>query len=104
MEVKTPPTCTCGVHVRTCGFPQIADTAKCVPLSIDLITQSQCIVIVSIVTSLLSTCTDTTVRTEATSEVEMEERQGPAFWNMGLGTSGCVEGEGVHWRRICIIR
>ena len=31
--------------------------------------------------------TGTTVRTEATSEVELEEWQGPAFWNVVLATS-----------------
>ena len=47
---------------------------------------------------------DTTIKTEATSKVEMEERQGPAISNIQLGISGCDEGEGVHWRRRCIIR
>ena len=39
----------------------------------------------------VSPYTDPTVRTEATSEVELEERQGPAFFNMVLGTSGSGE-------------
>ena len=48
--------------------------------------------------------TDTTVGIEAPTEVEMEEREGLAFWNAELPKNGGVQGEGVHWRRESIIR
>ena len=35
--------------------------------------------------------TDTAVRTEISSESEMEEREGLAFWNAFLPTSGSVQ-------------
>ena len=47
---------------------------------------------------------DTTVRIEAPTEAEMEEREGLAFWNESIPKSGDVQGEGVHWRRVDIIR
>ena len=34
----------------------------------------------------------------------MEEREGLAFWNVWIPKRGSVQGEGVHWRRDCIIR
>ena len=34
----------------------------------------------------------------------MEERKGLAFSNVALPKCGGVQGEGVHWRRVCIIR
>ena len=47
---------------------------------------------------------DTTVRIEAPTEAEMEEREGLAFWNVWIPKSGGVQGEGVHWRREYIIK
>ena len=38
------------------------------------------------------------------TEAEMEEREGLAFWNLGIPKSGGIQGEGVHWRRDYIIR
>ena len=46
---------------------------------------------------------DTTVRIEAPTEAEMEEREELAFWNGVIPKSGGVQGEGVHWRRVGII-
>ena len=53
---------------------------------------------------LIINFTDTTVRIEVPSGTEMEEREGLAFCNVGIPKSGGVQGEGVYWRRECIIR
>ena len=47
---------------------------------------------------------DTTVRIEAPTEAEMEEREELAFCNASISESGSVQEEGVHWRRGGIIR
>ena len=47
---------------------------------------------------------DTTVRIEAPTEAEMEEREELAFRNVVIPENGGVQGEGVHWRRVGIIR
>ena len=48
--------------------------------------------------------TDTTVRVKAPTEAEVEERENLSFWNGYIPKSSGIQGEGVHWRRVCIIR
>ena len=47
---------------------------------------------------------DTTVRGEAPTEAEMEEREELAFWNVWIPNSGGVQREGVYWRRMGITK
>ena len=47
---------------------------------------------------------DATVRVESPTEAEVEEREGLAFWNVAIPKSDDLQGEGAHWRRVCIIR
>ena len=46
---------------------------------------------------------DTTFGTKAPSKTEMEKGE-ITLWNGKIPKYGCVKGEGVHWRRECIIR
>ena len=46
---------------------------------------------------------DATVRVASPTEAEVEEKEGLPFWNVGISKSGGVQGEGIHWRRVCII-
>ena len=48
--------------------------------------------------------TDTTVRVKSPTEAEVEERERFTFWNVAIPKSGGIQGAGVHWRRVCIIR